>query len=104
MPGMRRSRDLQPGTAYTVDISPSAWGQLATLTTEDYGAIRERLDVIAVELTATQPTQPSSTPRQPRGTDTRAFIVEGYAVLYSVDPERGRVTLLEVTKRIPEEE
>jgi mRNA-degrading endonuclease RelE of RelBE toxin-antitoxin system len=101
---MRRSRDLQPGTAYTVDISPSAWSQLATLTTEDYGAIRERLDVIAVELTAAQPPQPSSTPRQPHGTDTRAFVVEGYAVLYSVDPERGRVVLLEVTRRIPEEE
>jgi hypothetical protein len=24
-------------------------------------------------------------------------------VLYSVDPERGRVTLLEVTRRIPDE-
>src|SRR3712207_1035602 len=104
MPGMRRSRDLQPGTAYTVDISPSAWSQLATLTTEDYGTIRGRLDVIAVELTATQPPQPSSSPRQERGTDTRAFVIGGYAVLYSVDPERGRLTLLEVTRRIPDED
>jgi mRNA-degrading endonuclease RelE of RelBE toxin-antitoxin system len=102
---MRRSRDLQPGTAYTVDISPSAWSQLAMLTTEDYSAIRERLDVIAVELTASQPPQPSAAPpRQAHGTDTRAFVVEGYAVLYLVDPERGQVTLLEVTRRIPEEE
>jgi mRNA-degrading endonuclease RelE of RelBE toxin-antitoxin system len=101
---MRRSRDLQPGTAYTVDISPSAWSQLATLTTEDYGIIRGRLDGIAVELTATQPPQPSITPREARGTDTRAFVVEGYAVLYSVDTERGRVTLLEVTRRIQDED
>jgi mRNA-degrading endonuclease RelE of RelBE toxin-antitoxin system len=100
---MRRSRDLQPGTAYTVDVSPSAWSQLATLTTDDYSTIRQRLDVIAVELMDTQPPRPSSAPPQARSADTRAFVIEGYAVLYSVDPEHGRVTLLEVTRRIPDE-
>lgn len=90
--------------AYTVDISPSAWSQLATLAIEDYGRIRARLDAIAAELMAEQPPQPLRSPPRGSGADARAFVVEGYAVLYSVDPERGRVTLLEVTRRIPEEE
>ncbi len=100
---MRRSRDLQPGTAYTVDIRPSAWSQLATLTTDDYALVRARLDTIAAELMATQPPSPSPSSQAPSA-DTRAFVVGGYAVLYAVDAERGWVTLLEITRRIPEEE
>jgi mRNA-degrading endonuclease RelE of RelBE toxin-antitoxin system len=100
---MRRSRELQPGTAYTVDIRPAAWSQLATLTTDDYALIRARLDSIAAELMLSQPPPPSPS-SQASSEDTRAFVVEGYAVLYLVDPERGQVTLLEVTRRIPEEE
>jgi mRNA-degrading endonuclease RelE of RelBE toxin-antitoxin system len=99
---MRRSPDLQLGTDYTVDIRPSAWSQLATLTTDDYALIRARLDTVAAELRVSQP--PPSPSSQAPSADTRAFVVGGYAVLYTVDAERGRVTLLEVTRRIPEEE
>jgi mRNA-degrading endonuclease RelE of RelBE toxin-antitoxin system len=100
-PEMRSARDIHPVTAYSVDISPSAWSQLATLATDDYGRIREKLDAIANEMGSTRQSHP---PREAGSTDARAFIVEGYAVLYAVDAERTRVTLLEVTRRIAEEE
>jgi mRNA-degrading endonuclease RelE of RelBE toxin-antitoxin system len=93
---MRRARETPPVTAYVVDISPPAWNQLATLSADDYGRIRSRLDAIASGLTPAQP--PSSTQ------EAQAFVVEGYAVLYAVNAEHRRVTLLEVTRRIPQEE
>jgi mRNA-degrading endonuclease RelE of RelBE toxin-antitoxin system len=101
---MRSSRKTHPVTAYTVEVSPSAWSQLATLVTDDYAHIRAKLDAIAAELTATQPpTAPTSQQEEQRAA-ARAFVVEGYAVLYAVDAERRSVTLLEVTKRLPQEE
>ena len=36
--------------------------------------------------------------------DARASIAEGFAVLYGVDAERRRLTILEVTKKLPQEE
>ena len=101
---MRSSREIQPVTGYTVDVSPSAWNQLATLATDDYGHIRAKLDAIAAELTAAQPPQSPTQQPQGRSADARAFVLTGYAVLYAVDAERGRVTLLEVAKRIQQEE
>jgi mRNA-degrading endonuclease RelE of RelBE toxin-antitoxin system len=100
-PEMRSARDIHPVTAYSVDISPSAWSQLATLASDDYARIRAKLDAIAAELGAAR-SQDSS--RDSGSADARAFIAGGYAVLYAVDAERTRVTLLEVTRRIPEEE
>jgi mRNA-degrading endonuclease RelE of RelBE toxin-antitoxin system len=32
-----------------------------------------------------------------------AFVVDGYAVLYGIDAERGRVTLLEVARRLAQD-
>jgi mRNA-degrading endonuclease RelE of RelBE toxin-antitoxin system len=101
---MRSVQGTHPVTAYTVDISPSAWSQLATLTTDDYGRIRARLDAIAAELNATPPPHAPGPRQEARSAETRAFVVDGYAVLYAVDAERGRVTLLEVTRRLPREE
>ena len=101
---MRSTRDTHPSTAYTVEISPAAWKQLATLPTDAYGRIRAKLDTLANELTAAQP-PPWPTPQQEApSADARASIVEGFAVLYGVDAERRRLTILEVTKRLPQEE
>jgi mRNA-degrading endonuclease RelE of RelBE toxin-antitoxin system len=85
---MRSSRDLQTGTTYTVDISPSAWGQLATLTTDDYARIRVQLDILAARLHL-----------EPASPDTRSVVVEAYRVFYAVDAERKRLTLLDITQR-----
>ena len=104
LPLMRSTRDKPPGTAYTVEISPAAWKQLAKLPTDDYGRIRAKLDAIANELTAAQP-PPRPTPQQEvASADARAAIVDGFAVLYDVDAERRRLTVLEVMKRLPQEE
>lgn len=88
---MRSSRDIYAGTAYTVDISPSAWGQLATLTTDDYARIRVQLDAIAARL-----------PVEPGSADTRSVVVDAYRVFYTVDGERKRLTLLDITHRAQE--
>jgi mRNA-degrading endonuclease RelE of RelBE toxin-antitoxin system len=104
LPLMRSSRDKHPGTAYTVEISPTAWKQLATLPTDDYGRIRAKLDVLANELTAAQPPQWPTPEQEAPSVDARASIVEGFAVLYGVDTEHRRLTVLEVTKRLPQEE
>ena len=104
LPGMRNSRDLHSVTAYTVDISPSAWSQLAVLETDDYGSIRAKLDAIAAEWMAAHPPPPPRPKQEAWSADVRAFVIEGYAVLYVVDTERGRVTLLEVTRRMTQEE
>jgi mRNA-degrading endonuclease RelE of RelBE toxin-antitoxin system len=101
---MRSSREKTPAAAYTVDISPEAWRQLATLPADDYGRIRAKLDALANELTSTQ-TSPWSAPGQEGpGANARASILEGFAVLYGVDRERRRLTVLEVTRRLPPEE
>jgi mRNA-degrading endonuclease RelE of RelBE toxin-antitoxin system len=89
---------------YTVDISPSAWNQLATLPADDYRRIRAKLDTIANTLSTAQP-PPSPLPTQEaRDMEARASFLEGYAVLYDIDAERRRVTLLEVTQRFAQEE
>ncbi len=85
-----------------MDISPPAWSQLATLSTDDYGRIRARLDAIAAELTRPQPPAPTP-PQGVRSGGTMAFVVDGYAVLYGIDAERGRVTLLEVARRLAQD-
>jgi mRNA-degrading endonuclease RelE of RelBE toxin-antitoxin system len=101
---MRSTRNKQPGTAYTVEISPAAWKQLAMLLSDAYGRIRAKLDTLANELTAAQP-PPWPTPQQEApSADARAYIVEGFAMLYGVAAERRRLTVLEVTKRLPQEE
>ena len=97
---MHSPRDEQPGTAYTVEIGPAAWKQFATLPADDYARIRSRLDTLASELTAAQPPPEQGAP----SADVRATLVEGFAVLYGVDTERWRLTVLEVTKRLPQEE
>jgi len=104
LPRMRSTRDRPPATAYTVEISPAAWKQLAMLPADAYARIRAKLDAIANELTAAQP-PPGPTPQQKAPSeDARASIVDGFAVLYNVDAERRRLTVLEVTKRLPQEE
>lgn len=101
---MRSSRDLQPATPYTVDISPSAWGQLATLATDDYGRIRTKLNALAAQLSEAQPPHAPTPQPEVRSEDARAFVFAGYAVLYAVDAERRRVTVVEVARRIRQEE
>jgi mRNA-degrading endonuclease RelE of RelBE toxin-antitoxin system len=75
-----------------VDISPSAWGQLATLTTDDYVRIRVRLDAIA------------AMPHPEVGsTGAVSVVVDEYRVFYAVDAECKRLTLVEVARQGPPE-
>ena len=101
---MRSTRGTNPAVAYTVDISPDAWRQLATLPADDYSRIRAKLDALANELTSMQPPPWPISGQQGSGGDARASVLEGFAVLYGVDSERRRLTILEVTRRLPSED
>ena len=97
---MRRSE--ASAIAYTVDISPPAWNQLAHLSQESYRRIRDELDAVAATLTSggrrngapseQVPGHPSSTP---------SLMVDDAIAVYEVDHERRRIVLLEVAKRLP---
>jgi mRNA-degrading endonuclease RelE of RelBE toxin-antitoxin system len=91
-----------PKLAYTVDISPPAWNQLAHLSSESYRRIREELDAVAASLTAggrrsvSQAEQGSGHP-----SSTPSLMIDDAIAIYEVDQERRRVVLLEVAKRLP---
>ena len=88
---MRRPESLR---AYTVEVSPSAWKQLAQLPLETYQRLRQELDTIAARLRT-----PTPVPILRRGVVpaiTRSVSLEGYVALYDVDTERRCLVLREV--------
>ena len=96
---MRRPESL---SAYSVEVSPSAWQQLAHLSLATYQRIRQELEAAASRLRmptpAPLPLKGSAAP-----TITRSLVVEGYVALYAVDPERRRLRLLEVAQQFSHE-
>jgi mRNA-degrading endonuclease RelE of RelBE toxin-antitoxin system len=95
---MRRSE--APVRAYTVEVSPPAWNQLAHLTVETYRRIREELDAVAAELTDEGPRARAREVMGHRISASRPSVVVDDAIaLYDVDHERRRVLLLEVAPR-----
>lgn len=92
---MRRSE--AQAIAYTVEVSPPAWNQLAHLTVETYRRIRAGLDAVAIELTEKGPRGLLPSLSKP------SLVVDDAIAIYEVDHERRRVLLLEVARRfIPE--
>lgn len=93
---MRRSE----APAYTVEVTPPAWNQLAHLTVDTYRRIREELDAVAAELTKEGS---KAHAREPKGTwpssSRPSVVVDDAIALYNVDHERRRVLLLEVARR-----
>ncbi len=92
---MRRE---EPTHRFTVQISPSAWKQIASLPAETYRRVREELEAVATRLVVL-PT-PTPTPTKEVAT-TLALLVKEYVVLYDVDMERRSVLLVEVALRQP---
>jgi mRNA-degrading endonuclease RelE of RelBE toxin-antitoxin system len=91
---MRRPESLN---TYSVEVSPTAWKQLAHLPLETYQRIREALDGTAARLRT--PT-PLPLPRKVAPPIiTRSIELEGYLALYDVDTERRRLTLREVVRQ-----
>ncbi|WNG15068.1 hypothetical protein [Cystobacter fuscus] len=73
-------------TAYTVEIDPSAWSQLALLRGDTYRRVREALTNVASSVT---PAEMSSQARFP-------LVVDDTVAHYDVDHLRRRVLLREV--------
>jgi mRNA-degrading endonuclease RelE of RelBE toxin-antitoxin system len=88
--------------AYTVDISPPAWNQLAHLSLESYRRIREELDAVAASLTSGGRRSVSQAEQGPgHPASTPSLTVDDAIAVYEVDHERRRVVLLEVAQRLP---
>jgi mRNA-degrading endonuclease RelE of RelBE toxin-antitoxin system len=73
-----------------MEISPPAWKQLARLPLELYRRIRGDLEAIA------------ATPgllKDGGRTAPLSAVIDDYVAFYQVDPERKRLTLLDVARR-----
>lgn len=92
---MRRE---EPSHRFTVQISPSAWKQIASLPAETYRRVREELEAVATRLVVV-PAPPAAGTQE--AATALALLVKEYVVLYDVDMERRSVMLLEVALRQP---
>jgi mRNA-degrading endonuclease RelE of RelBE toxin-antitoxin system len=89
---------------YTVEISPSAWNQLAHLTLETYRRIRDELDAVAVALgEGSERILPPKVKLDGHAPSRLSVVVDDAIALYDVDRERRIVLLLEVARRLPQE-
>ncbi|EPX61624.1 hypothetical protein D187_010243 [Cystobacter fuscus DSM 2262] len=73
-------------TAYTVEIDPSAWSQLALLRGDTYRRVREALTNVASTVTPAEVACQAGSP----------LVVDGTVAHYDVDHLRRRVLLREV--------
>lgn len=96
---MRRPESL---SAYSVEVSPSAWQQLAQLSLVTYQRIRQELEAAAGRLKTLTPV-PLPMKGSVAPTVTRSLVVGGYVALYTVEPEHRRLRLLEVTQQFSHE-
>jgi mRNA-degrading endonuclease RelE of RelBE toxin-antitoxin system len=89
---------------YTIEISPSAWNQLAHLSLETYRRIRDELDAVAMALTeASNLARPGAVKVSGHPVSAPSVVVDDAIAVYDVDHERQRVLLLEVARRLPRE-
>ena len=84
---------------FTVQISPSAWKQIASLPADTYRRVREELEAVATRLVVVP--APTTPPATKEAATALALLVKEYVVLYDVDMERRSVMLLEVALRQP---
>jgi len=73
-----------------MEISPPAWKQLARLPLELYRRIRGDLEVIAAA---------SVMAKEGGRTAPLSAVIDDYIAFYQLDPERKRLTLLDVARR-----
>jgi mRNA-degrading endonuclease RelE of RelBE toxin-antitoxin system len=83
---------------FTVEITPTAWKQIAHLPQETYRVLRERLRAVA-ELAPVSWHPLAARPLQLE--TSLSFRVGEFAALYEADPHARRIRLLEVARRLP---
>lgn len=93
---MRRPESLH---TYSVEVSPSAWKQLAHLPLDTYQRVRQELERIATQLRTPTPAPLPKLEAEPF--ITRSISVEGHLALYEVDTVRRRLTLREIVRSRP---
>jgi len=91
----------ETATDYAVEISSTGWKQLSFLALETYQLIRGELDAVADRL-ARMGTRTLAVVKTLCEGSSLSVVVGEYVVLYDVDPERGRVILREVARRLPQ--
>ncbi len=84
---------------YSVEVAPTAWRQLAHLSTDDYGILQQRLTALAT--LASEGRLPDPRTVQDAGLDSAlSFRVGDFVLLYQVDLARAAIRLTEVTLRL----
>jgi mRNA-degrading endonuclease RelE of RelBE toxin-antitoxin system len=84
---------------FTVEITPTAWKQIARLHQETYRVLRERLCTLADMASAGQ--HPFPVPTCAEGVVVSlSFVVDDFAALYEVDTHSRILRLLEVARRL----
>jgi mRNA-degrading endonuclease RelE of RelBE toxin-antitoxin system len=91
---MRRPENL---LSFTVEVSPTAWKQMAHLSLGTYQRIRQELELVAARLRPETPAPLAH--KRFRSVETRSLTVEGHTAIYEVDLERKRITLREIGGR-----
>lgn len=91
-------RDLENTHAYPVEVSAAAWTQLSRMSLELYQRIRGDLDALGARFAGLGKFSLTFLDAVGQVT-TRSLQVEDYVIRYDVDPERRRLTLLEVSPR-----
>ena len=89
-------------TVYSIEVSSGAWKQLSHLPLETYQRVRGELDAVAARLAKLGP-QPLSLLKTVCLLTSLSIVVGDYVVLYDMEPERKRVTLREVARRLPQD-
>jgi mRNA-degrading endonuclease RelE of RelBE toxin-antitoxin system len=85
---------------FTVEISPTAWKQIAHLSQDMYRVLRERLRTLAdLASVGCHPVHIST--GKARVQATMSFMVGDFAALYEADPHSRIIRLLEVARRLP---
>ncbi|HYO54509.1 hypothetical protein [Archangium sp.] len=93
---MRRPESF---SKFTVEVSPTAWKQMAHLPLETYQRIREGLEAVAARM---RPETPVPLPQKyVRPIETRSLLIDGHVALYEVDPSRRCLTLRAIAHLSP---
>jgi mRNA-degrading endonuclease RelE of RelBE toxin-antitoxin system len=89
-------------STYSIEVSAGAWKQLSHLPLENYQRIRNELDAVAARLANLGP-HTLVLLKTVCLLTSLSLVVGEYVVLYDMEPERKRVTLREVARRLPQD-
>jgi hypothetical protein len=90
----------KPHRPFIIEITPTAWKQIAQLPQDTYLALQERLRTL-VELASTGRHPRPAPSHEPLVEISSSFVVGDLAAIYEADHHSRAIRLLEVARRLP---